>query len=264
MTKPIDAFEAALDRAKHSLILYDLVHDTRNRSIRSDWATSFKRIMHWPASESIVRVDGKGADSILILRESLGIDRSRFTHDYTSELLRAAIVASVSAVDRYFHDIVVYHCWGLISRPEDQIPKQLLKISIPILAAKKAVEKGRSNNKSRPGHIVKKAIQEQLHRTFTFQNPDDIVKAAQMLAITDFWGRIANEMPDSQSKDAIIQRLKEIGRRRNQIVHEADLILKTKAKQLTLREVSPKYARDTVDWISSFGHAADKVIGSAV
>lgn len=128
--KPIDLFSAAIIRAQHLLTLYDLVHDSRSRKIRSDWASSCKKLMHWPQSENIVRVDGKGKNSFLVLRESLGIDRSHFSHEYSSELLRAVVVATVSAIDRYMHDIVVYHCWKLLSFPDDKVPSQLRKLSI--------------------------------------------------------------------------------------------------------------------------------------
>ena len=35
---PKDVFDAAIDRANHLLTLYDLLHDSRQRGIRSDWA----------------------------------------------------------------------------------------------------------------------------------------------------------------------------------------------------------------------------------
>ncbi|MBI3301965.1 MAG: hypothetical protein HYZ72_07800 [Deltaproteobacteria bacterium] len=40
--KAIDAFDAAIDRANHFLLLYDLLCDTRERNVRKDWVSSFK------------------------------------------------------------------------------------------------------------------------------------------------------------------------------------------------------------------------------
>lgn len=93
--------------------------------------------MHWPESEQICRVDGLDSNSILIFRESVGIDNEHFSHDYVSELLRAALVAAVSALDRYLHDLVVDYSWKLLSQAEDDIPAELKKnecssLSVPV------------------------------------------------------------------------------------------------------------------------------------
>src|SRR5206468_12723895 len=114
---------------------------------------------HWPESESIVRIDGKDHNSILILREALDIDRSRFAHDYLSELLRASIVATVSALDRYMHDLIVERSWKLLNQSEKKIPKELKKITIPVLKSKRALDHLRKNPKARPGNLIKLAIQ---------------------------------------------------------------------------------------------------------
>ena len=119
--------------------------------------------MHWPQAEKIVRIDGKDRRSILVLREGLGIDRKGFAHEYLSELLRAAIVATVSALDRYMHDIVVEKSWKLLNEPEDDIPRELKRIMIPVLESKKALDRLRQDQKSRPGNVIKQAIQTVLH-----------------------------------------------------------------------------------------------------
>ncbi len=258
--KAKDHCDAALERAKHLLRLYELLHDTRKRDARSDWIQSFNKLMHWPTAEQIVRVDGKDRHSLLILRQSVGIEREYFAHEYVSELLRAAIVAAVSAIDRYFHDVVVEHSWAVLSRNEEEVPKELQKIMIPVLDAKRALTKLRSDSKSRPSSLVKKVIQEVLHKEYTFQNPDDIVRAAQMLGITDFWTKVAAEMPTTPSKDQLIAELKALARRRNQIVHEADLVRKTKAKKITLRDIGENDARRWIELVEQLVTAVDSVV----
>jgi hypothetical protein len=262
--KPLDSFNAAIDRARHLLNLYDLLHDSRQRGVRSDWADSFKALMHWPASESIVRVDGKDRDSLLVLREAVGIDRDQFSHDYVSELLRASVVAAISALDRYMHDLVLLHSWRLLSKPEDQIPNELKKIAIPVTATKRALRRLRENSTARPGHIVKEAIQEHLHRHYTFQKPDDILKASKMLGVSNFWQSVANEMPVSPTKQDVIMSLRKIAARRNQIVHEADLVRKTKAKEITLRDISRREAHIWIEWMTEFVNAIDRVVANTV
>lgn len=260
---PKTGFDAAIERAQHLITLYELICDTRHRAIREDWASSFRNFMRWPANEALVRIDGKDRQSLLILRESCGIDRSRFAHEYLSELLRSAVVASVSALDRMLHDHVVKHSWKLLKRSEDQIPKELQKLSISALDARKAVEHLRKNPKARPSSIVKKALQETLHREFTFQNPDAVLKAAKMLGVSDFWGSVARKMPGTPSKNEIISMLKAITRRRNQIVHEADLI-RTNRHEPSLRDISLHEASEWVDWMDDFGAAVDEVVADAL
>jgi restriction system protein len=165
--------------------------------------------------------------------------------------LRAALVAAVSAIDRYFHDIVVEHAWALLSKKEDDVPKELQKLSIPVLEAKKALAKLHSDRSSRPGYIVKKAIQDVLYRQ-TFQNPDDIARAGQMLGIKDFWRKVAGKISGGSTSERVTASLRALARRRNQIVHEADLIRKTKAKKTTLRDITEKEAADWINWTEQF------------
>ena len=127
---PTDGFDAAMGRADHLLCLYDVLHNSRSRAIRTDWAARFLDLMHWPTGEAIVRVDGKDKQSLLILRPSLGLDHTNFTHDYLSELLRSAEVATVSALDRYVHDLVLRHAWALLRKPEARIPTELKALSL--------------------------------------------------------------------------------------------------------------------------------------
>lgn len=262
--KTIDGFEAAMERADHLIRLYDFLHDTRSRRVRSDWAEKFKQLMHWPAGEQIRRVDGKNRESILILRQVTGIDNKHFTHDYLSELLRGSVVAIVSALDRYIHDLVVENSWKLLQRHQDKIPNELKKMHLPILATKRALERLRKSQFARPGTLVKQAIQEQLHREFTFQKPDSILLAAQMLGVKEFWAKVGSRMAGTPAANKVVSTLREIADRRNQIVHEADQVRKTKAKEITLRDIDDKAVRRWVAWIRDFARAVDKVVSAAV
>ncbi len=256
---PKTGFDTALDRASHLIRLYELICDTRQRGVRADWAAAFKDVMHWPDGEAIVRVDGRDGQSILVFREEAGIDRNHFAHDYLSELLRSAVVASVSALDRLLHDLVVKYSWKLLTRKEKDIPKGLKNLTLTALDARKALEHLRKDSKARPGNLVKKAIQEKLHRDFTFQTPDSVLQAAKMLGIDDFWEKVAAQMQGRPVKQDVIEKLKEITLRRNQIVHEADLV-RTNRQQPSLRSLTLDDAKDWVDWMRNFGAAVDDVV----
>jgi hypothetical protein len=257
---PKAGFDAALDRANHLLRLYELFCDTRTRGVRRDWARSFKDLMHWPDAEEIVRVDGKDRNSLLILREACGIQREHFSHDYLSELLRSAVVAAVSALDRFMHDLVVKHSWKLLGRREERIPKSLKGLTLTALDTRRALEHLRRDASARPGNLVKKAIQDRLHRDFTFQSPDSVHKAGkEMLGIADFWTEIANQMPGSPASEDVIETLRLINTRRNQIVHEADLV-RTSRREPALRDISYVQAERWIIWMRDFGNAIQTVV----
>lgn len=259
---PKTGFDAAIQRPEHLLRLYELLHDTRRRSVRSDWATSFRRLMHWPAGERFVRVDGRKGQSMLLMRESIAVSRQHFTHEYLSELLRSALVATVSAMDRFCHDSVVQHAWKLLSRKDVDIPVGMCRFQLPVLETKKALEKLRRDPKSRPGSIVKKAIQDQLHKR-TFQTPGDVEALAQLLGITNVWAALASKMSGGTAAD-IKDTLSEIARRRNQIAHEADLVLRTRSSKISLRDIDYKQCYEWVQFIKSFVAALDAVVAATV
>ncbi|MFO1503499.1 MAG: hypothetical protein U1F39_06750 [Steroidobacteraceae bacterium] len=260
---PLAAFEASFARAEHLLKLYSVICDTRERGIRSDWAAAFKELMRWPDREQIVRIDGEDRNSLLILRAAAGIDRDKFAHDYTSELLRASVVAAVSAIDRLMHDSVVKYSWKILRRKEGKIPRELAKLAISVVDARKALEHLRKDSRARPGNLIKAAIQQKLHREFTFQSPDAIQRAGAMLGIKDFWAKVATKMPVGTTLEGVTNQLREISARRNQIVHEADLVV-TRRNQASLRDISPTQAGEWVAWIGTLGRAINGVIEDTV
>ncbi len=254
-----EVFDFAFERARHFLTLYDILHNSRQRGGRSDWLDSFKRLMRWPVGEQITRIDGKERNSILILREELGIDRKLFAEEYTGEILRSSIVAAISALDKYMHDIVVEKSWALLNGPEKDVPKELANLKVPVLTTKKALDKIRKDNSARPGSQIKLQIQEMLHREFTFQNVAGIEKAAKLLGVKDFWQKVANEMPGLPAKGDVQKQLTKIARRRNKIVHEADVVRKISARNITQNKVERKEAIDMVSWVKDFVYAMDNV-----
>jgi len=66
-------------------------------------------------------------------------------------------------------------------------------------------------------------------------------------------------MPDNPTPGDVQDTLTKIAKRRNQIVHESDLILKTSAKEISQREITRSEAQNAVEWVSSFVDALDAV-----
>lgn len=255
MVAPIDTFDFAQTRAEHFLVLYRILHDQRRRKVRSDWANTFRELMRWPKAEDFKRIDGE--NSILILRQELGISRKDFKHEYVSELLRGSLAFSISAMDLFFHDSVVYWSWEMLRNAEDDIPKELKKISLPIVVTKRVVEQLRKNPTARPSEKIKKELQKVLHEQ-TFQPSNGIKRAFDMLGIQDCWTKVSREM--GIDKSVMLKQLNDSVKRRNKIVHEADIVLKTKAKRIDKRPIAKKEVEDAVKFIRDFVEASDIVI----
>lgn len=220
----------------------------------------FCDLMRWPKSEQIVRVDGANKQSMLILRESVGLTRSEFTHEYLSEILRGVVTASVSALDRYIHDQVTDKSLQLLRRAEEDVPKELRQIKVPLLTAKRSLEKLRSDSTSRPGALLKAELRDILHKEETFQNVAAVEKGAKMLGITDFWGRILTELPRFSSKGEVQDELRAVTRRRNQIVHEADLIIQERPRDTKLRDIGRSEAENAVNFVEEFVLGFDRLV----
>lgn len=257
--KPRAAFDGTIQRVDRLLKLYDVLRNRRQRGTRSDWARSFKSLMHWPQGELIHRVDGDGA--ILVLRGSSGLTASQFCHDELCELLRAALVASVSALDRYCHEVLVARVIRQIKRSERNWPPELRKVKVSLSAVKTAIahaitRKGRGGRiRPRPMNIIRHALQEQFHRDLSLQGSDDIAQAFSMVGVKSLW--TACEKSLGERPREIKQRLDAIVKRRNQIVHEGDIKRYRRGGKVTHNPIEPKAVRDDVAWLRKLVIALD-------
>jgi hypothetical protein len=256
--KSIEIFDYAFDRAEHFLTLYDILHNSRQRKAPQPWKEKFSRLMRWPVNEQFIRIDGKDKNSMLILRSTLGIDRKYFAEEFTGELLRSSIVASISALDKYMHSIVIEKCWVLLNG-RGTIPTDLANFKVPLITTKKALDKLRSDKKARPGSQVKLQIQQMLHRELTFQNAAGMERAARLMGIKDFWRQVAAKMPNSPTANETKNDLRKVARRRNRIVHEADIVRKISAKSISQNRIDRSEVFEMVNWVRDFVHAMDDV-----
>ncbi len=232
-----EIFDYSIQRAEHYIALYDILNDSRTRRGRQDWKNKFRRLMHWNQATDFYRIDGKGTNSILLLKADVGLTPEKFKHDYVSELLRAAFSSSVAAMDRYFHDLIVENCVRILGKSEAEMPSRFKSLDLSILVTKKALEKLRSKPRSRPNTIIKAELQKMLHRNYSFQSVRSLETAAAILGISNLWNTVGPMMNPVQTAEEIKNKITKISRRRNQIVHESDVVLKTSGKEISLRDI---------------------------
>lgn len=259
--RPKEAFDKTMQRVDFLLHLYGLLLDKRRRATRSDWAKRFKKFMRWPSSEKIYRIDGRGG-ALLILRQQANLTPQQFRHDELSELLRAAIVTSVSALDRYCHEVLVAKIMQKIRRSQRHWPPALKNVKIPLAAVKEVVLKAREKE-ARPMNVVRRALRKQFHRELTLQRPEAIAKALAMTGIDQLWKNVATEMGGSEKAEEIIRRLQRLVEWRNRIVHEGDLKVHQRGGRVRLNEIRYNEVWREIDWLRKVVDALYKVVQSS-
>jgi hypothetical protein len=255
--RPIDAYNDTADRARTFLAYHDGLMNTRARRIRKDWKNSFLKLMHWPAGSSIERVDSK--DAVIVLRVGAAITPDHFTQPWLDDQLRAALTFGVSALDRYVHERVVK---GIIPALKvAPLTRQQEEFSIPVSTAiqisEEAVAAQKKGLKIRPANIVRKKVQELLHKR-PFQSYRDIEYAFSLLGVKNLAGQLQVAYGVGDLK-AIKRQLGGIAMRRNQIVHEGDLVRHERGGQIKWHEINRKYVADSLDFLDKFVRHLERV-----
>ena len=262
---PLEAFENAIDRATHLIDLYNLLHNRRQRSVRSDWARKFKEMMRWPQSADICRIDGE--DAVLVIKDGTNWNLSDFQHEYLGEMLRAALILSVSAFDRFNHDLVVKNVLGILRKPKTAWPKALADFPVPLSAAEEAIEwsikqrRPPNPTQSRPRVKLKTRFRECLHEK-TFQGFGQVGNALSMLGIADPWSKISSTLGEPTTE--IEKRLNSIVHRRNQIAHEGDVEQASRPREVKLNPISAPDVREDLEWLGKLGEAISEVVDNEV
>ena len=164
-------------------------------------------------------------DGVLGLGSSLDLDW----------LLRSGIVLAVSAMDAYYHDKVRYR----VSRfARTALPNRLADLKIPLN------ELAKWDKAKRKGNVIRQWVVEHLE-VRPLQRPNAIADALKLVCIQEFWNTIESNNPD---RDALLARLNELVRRRNQIAHEGDR-LQSRSSGKALRQISRDYVVDAIGFV---------------
>lgn len=250
---PKSAYDDVARRAQRLLRLHDGLVNTRKRRIRADWKRGFCQLMHWPKGANIDRVDSK--DVLLVLRDGSQLKGVDFTAAALDDLLRASLAMAISALDRYLHERVVKQIIKALRTRSPRRAQELL--GIPAILALRVTEEIRraslAGKKLRPANHLRKALQESLH-TRPFQSWREIEEAFELIGITGLAGKLqtAYAIPDIRP---IKSQLGSVVQRRNQIVHEGDLIRHQRGGKPRVHGVTRKYVADTLVFLDTFvGH----------
>ena len=255
-------FDAVILYASHFCSLYELLCCDQRVKLTQEAEDSVKKYFKIKEPDSLLQIGGmtKGdQQSLLLIRNpSNGMTTHEFEHEYTSQLLRSAIVFSVAALDKYMHSVVVNRCFTLLSSNKTDTPERLRELKMPVTVAFDTVNELRKNWKSRPGYIIKEKIRDELHAK-TMQGSRQIDIALGLMGVKGFWKDVAAGMNGSLTDKDIKTKLDKIVQRRNQITHEADILRTIRSGKVNFRKISKSDTTNAVAFIMEFVAVANTI-----
>ncbi len=130
-----------------------------------------------------------------------------------SDILRAALVMVVSALDQYVHDVVRLGMLDIWRRNRRET-SAFLQFRISLNSARMAATSGAYDN------WLEEEVRDQ-HGWQSFQQPDKIADAFRLVCSQPLWQEVANRL--SINVQDVKEKLGLIIDRRNKIAHEADV-----------------------------------------
>ena len=165
-----------------------------------------------------------------------------------TDLLRAQIVMIVSALDLYIHEITRVGMLEVYNGARPQTDA-FLRFQVTLESALKGISNSNDNEwldvviRERHGHL-------------SFQHPDHIADAVRRFLSCELWPSVAAQL--NLDVQDVRNQLSAIVKRRNQIVHEADLD-PSYPETITRWPISPADVTGTLDFIQGVCEAIHTV-----
>lgn len=175
-----------------------------------------------------------------------------------ADLYRAAWVQTVSALDHWVHRELYERALGFALNVDEDRPDRFLKLEVPMQLFE---------NVHHHAGDFREAFDEFLRARFGYQSLQAPEKIKQALGyVTDtkqLWSDVANDLADRgeqelATREAVVDSLADIVRRRNKIAHEADRDPEDGTSRLT---ISHHDATRTIDLIEKVAVALRSVLG---
>ena len=157
------------------------------------------------------------ADNLTRVRNLVGLSASLSSLTTqavdTTDLLRAALVLSVSALDNFVHEFTRIGMLDVHAQAKPGTPTYL-EFKVSLSGVQKALSAGESS--SWLDLEIRKT-----HGGLSFQQPDKIADAIRLVSTVKLWQAVARKR--NEDVTATKTQLRAIVNRRNKIAHEADL-----------------------------------------
>ena len=161
-------------------------------------------------------------------------------------LPRAAVVASISALDGYMHSMLYERVPQILASPD--VPDPLCELMADLLPIRNAAGFKAAVPLLQSPHTLTDLFEKLRDNKLAFlsyQAPDKINAGFALIGQADVFGSVAGMWPGpGMTADRIKRNLNNYVKRRNQIAHEAD----AEASGLS-RPIQPDYAADCAEFI---------------
>jgi|GEM_PF-1765696 len=175
-----------------------------------------------------------------------------------ADILRSAVVISVSAMDGYFHEKIPENVARLVrAKKGRQLPGKLVQTIKEQATHDKLIE---ILFEERPTAHITSMIRKSM-KDRTYQDPSKIDEIIKILGLDDVWFKLSQKLKTSKDKSKSL--VQGYVNRRHQIVHRGDYgqSMKTKNK---LKNISRRYTVRCVNDISRFIKAIDQLVEAAL
>ena len=164
-----------------------------------------------------------------------------------SDVLRAQIVFTVSAMDQFIHEMVRLGVVD-VARGIRLKTDAYLRLRLPTAAVHSALDG--LPHETWMGETVR-----EMHSWQSFQDPDKIADAVRLISSVVLWQAVADEL--GAPPQDIKTRLRLIVERRNKIAHEADMDPSNPGFRWP---IGPLMVTDTIDFVERLGRAIYRVV----
>lgn len=172
------------------------------------------------------------------------------------DLWRMSLALGVAALDTYLH-------WAVTRAPLDVLPNALRSINVPfgdlVDSGRATVNQRQQNIADRPQVRARNTLSRVLLDK-TFQSSTAVAEAMAMLGVRKCWTKIADAMDSSGRAQELAERLDQIVRTRNRIVHEGDLQRQSRPRKIKRHWHASVDIENDLDWLSDLIAALDHVL----
>ncbi|GAA3539023.1 hypothetical protein [Nocardioides daeguensis] len=173
-----------------------------------------------------------------------------------ADLRRQALVMGVAGLDTWMH-------WKIHRVPLDALSQNLAEIAVPfanlVEMGERSVEARKQGVRDRPMVRARNALHAQLLR-ITFQSARDWQRGFNLLGVRSGFTAVGAAMVPSEAKADIESRLNQLSHRRNQVVHEGDLMRQAKPRAIRHNDLEAAKVADDLLWIRRFLTAVDSMV----
>lgn len=241
--EPIEVFNQNFKNAEALLSLDNLLLEKNNGRDPEGFKEIVCQHFSIPDDEETIVILNEMLHALV--REGADLRRPFFTERNLNLLLRQAVVATCSAMDVYFNDILKDNIMKIFQNKGRYSPKKLLKIEMTLdeyLSIKSYVD---------PEGRLKEIVLTKFDK-ITLGNVNGITETIEgYLGITEYWKRVSERLDKRQQ--VIKDDIDAIVKRRNDIIHRGD-------RKKNITEIDPEIQEMNYDWAYSHIHSVKSLV----